>query len=115
MRLNIEEANPALDRTMAALADGTRRAILARLALGEARVTELAAPFPMSLNSVSKHIKVLEQAGLVRRRKAGREHFLSFEAASLAAAAAWIARTEAMWSRSLDRLDEILSEPGDQP
>ena len=67
-----------LDDTLMALADPTRRAILQRLSRGEARVTEIARPFAMSLNSVSKHIRVLERADLVRRRRAGREHFLSF-------------------------------------
>ena len=66
-----------LDQTLGALADPTRRAILERLSRGEARVTELARPFDISLNSVSKHIRRLELAGLVRRRRAGREHFLS--------------------------------------
>ena len=67
-----------LDHTLAALADPTRRAILQRLARGEARVTELADPFNMSLNAVSKHIRMLERADLVRRRRVGRDHFLSF-------------------------------------
>jgi DNA-binding transcriptional ArsR family regulator len=68
-----------LDQTLVALADPTRRAILQRLAQGEARVTELARPFAMSLNSVSKHIRVLQRARLVRRRRAGREHLMSFD------------------------------------
>src|ERR671911_1962612 len=67
-----------LDQTLMALADPTRRAILQRLSRGEARVTELARPFAISLNSVSKHIRVLERAKLVRRRRAGREHLMSF-------------------------------------
>src|SRR5437867_11525484 len=70
-----------LDTVFAALADPTRRAILARLAHGDARVTELAAPMPMSLNAVSKHLRVLEEAGLVRRTVAGREHRLALDAA----------------------------------
>ena len=77
-----------LDTTLAALADPTRRAILQRLSLGEARVTELARPFAMSLNSVSKHIRMLERARLVRRRRAGREHLLSFDPGPLDEAAA---------------------------
>ena len=84
-----------LDRTLLALADPTRRAILERLAGGEARVTELARPFAISLNSVSKHIRMLERARLVRRRRAGREHLLSADPAPLAAAAAWIERQRA--------------------
>jgi DNA-binding transcriptional ArsR family regulator len=97
-----------LDATLAALADPTRRAILARLARGEARVTELAEPFPMSLNAVSKHIRVLEAARLVRRRRAGREHLLSVNPQPMDAAAAWIERQRALWSARLDRLEAIL-------
>ncbi len=80
----------ALDNTMMALADPTRRAILNKLSAGEARVTELAAPFAISLNSVSKHIRVLERAQLVRRRRAGRDHYLSLNPKPLDAAAKWI-------------------------
>ena len=99
-----------LDDTLAALADPTRRAILARLAEGEARVTELAAPFAISLNSVSKHIKLLERARLVTRRVAGREHFLSFNPEPLDAAQAWIAGQRALWAWRLARLDALLDE-----
>lgn len=98
----------ALDETLTALADPTRRAILARLAQGEARVTELAQPFDISLNSVSKHIRMLERARLVRRRVAGRDHFLSFDPEPLDAAQAWIADQKALWAWRLDRLDEAL-------
>jgi DNA-binding transcriptional ArsR family regulator len=79
-----------LDQILVALADPTRRAILQRLAQGEARVTELARPFAMSLNSVSKHIRVLQRARLVRRRRAGREHLMSFDPQPLDEAAARI-------------------------
>ncbi|MEE2689981.1 MAG: metalloregulator ArsR/SmtB family transcription factor [Pseudomonadota bacterium] len=99
-----------LDDTMLALADPTRRAIIARLEAGEARVTDLAAPFAMSLNSVSKHIKLLERADLVRRRKVGREHFLSFNPAPLDAAARWIEEKRAFWSSRLDALEQALLE-----
>lgn len=99
-----------LDRTLLALADPTRRAILRRLTVGEARVTELARPFPMSLNAVSKHIRVLEQAELVRRRRVGREHILTFNPAPLRDATAWIAAQEAAWSQRLDALDVLLAE-----
>jgi DNA-binding transcriptional ArsR family regulator len=99
-----------LDDTMIALADPTRRAILSRLAAGEARVTDLAAPFPISLNSVSKHIRILERADLVRRRKQGREHLLSLNPAPLDAAARWIDEQRALWSWRLGELDKILSE-----
>src|SRR4051794_35649245 len=79
-----------LDSTMLALADPTRRAILQRLSHGEARVTDIARPFPMSLNGVAKHIRGLQRAGLVRRRRAGKEHLLSLDARPLDDAAAWI-------------------------
>lgn len=98
----------ALDHTLLALADPTRRAILARLADGEARVTEIAGPLPMSLNGVSKHIRMLERAALVRRRKAGREHFLSLNPEPLDAAAEWIAAQRALWTRRLDVLADLL-------
>jgi len=101
-------AGPDLDSTLVALADPTRSAILRRLSRGEARVTELAAPFAMSLNAVSKHIRMLERAKLVRRRRLGREHLLSFEPAPLNAAAAWIEEQRTLWTARLDALDELL-------
>jgi len=97
-----------LDDTLLALADPTRRAILARLAKGEARVTEIAEPFSISLNAVSKHIRMLERAKLVRRRRAGREHILSFDRAPLDAAAEWIVATRDFWNARLDALDAML-------
>lgn len=100
--------DPRLDRTLVALADPTRRAILERLSQGEARVTELAAPFSISLNSVSKHIRMLERAELVQRRIAGKEHLLSFNRAPLEEAALWIERQRALWTRRLQALDELL-------
>jgi DNA-binding transcriptional ArsR family regulator len=99
-----------LDLTLLALADPTRRAILARLSAGEARVTDLAQPFSISLNSVSKHIQILERAQLVRRRRAGREHLLSFNRAPLDTAAAWIEAQRTIWTASLDALDAVLLE-----
>jgi DNA-binding transcriptional ArsR family regulator len=97
-----------LDQTLLALADPTRRAILQRLSQGEARVTELAQPFSMSLNAVSKHIFVLERAGLVRRRRAGREHRLSFNPKPLDAPASWIERQRSFWTARMDLLDAAL-------
>jgi DNA-binding transcriptional ArsR family regulator len=97
-----------LDQTLMALADPTRRAILERLSEGEARVTELAQPFAMSLNAVSKHIRILERADLVRRRCAGREHFLSFNRETLDEVAKWIEAQRAMWISRLDALDALL-------
>lgn len=102
----------SLDQTLTALADPTRRAILQRLMEGEARVTELAQPFSISLNSVSKHIQVLERARLVRRRRTGREHLLSFNPEPLDEAAAWIAAQRAFWTARLDALDAMLQEGG---
>ena len=97
-----------LDDTLIALADETRRDILKRLAAGAARVTEIAAPFDISLNSVSKHIRILERAGLVRRRVAGRDHFLSLEPKPLDDAAAWMLRERQAWTARLDRLEAAL-------
>jgi DNA-binding transcriptional ArsR family regulator len=99
-----------LDHTLLALADPTRRAILNRLSQGEARVTELAQPFDMSLNAVSKHILVLERARLVRRRRRGREHFLSLSPRPLFEAAGWIEDYRRSWEASLDRLKNYLHE-----
>jgi DNA-binding transcriptional ArsR family regulator len=99
---------PGLDRTLIALADPTRRAILRRLARGEARVTALARPFSMSLNAVSKHIRVLERARLVRRRRAGREHLLTLDLKPLEDAAAWIETQRALWTARLEALDALL-------
>jgi DNA-binding transcriptional ArsR family regulator len=97
-----------LDDTLIALADDTRRTILGRLAAGEARVTEVAAPFGISLNSVSKHIRLLERAGLVRRRIAGRDHFLSLEPKPFDELTQWMMRTREFWSARLDRLEAAL-------
>lgn len=97
-----------LDDTLVALADETRRSILQRLAAGEARVTEIAAPYDISLNSVSKHIRILERAGLVRRRVAGRDHFLSLDPGPMDDVAAWIQRERAAWAARLDRLEAAL-------
>lgn len=95
---------------MIALADPVRRSILERLEDGEARVTDLAAPFDISLNSVSKHIRLLERAGLVRRRRAGREHFLSLDPEPLDKAAAWIEERRRFWAGRLDTLEEIIAQ-----
>ena len=99
----------ALDKTYEALAHPVRRQILAALGGGERRVTELAAPFPMSLAAVSKHIRQLERAGLVERRVAGREHWLRADAGPLEEAEAWIAHARGFWSGRLDALDSLLT------
>src|SRR6266852_3850061 len=97
-----------LDDTLIALADDTRRSILRRLAAGEARVTEVAAPFDISLNSVSKHIRLLERAGLVRRRVAGRDHFLALEPGPFDELTQWMLKTREFWSSRLDALEAAL-------
>lgn len=103
----------SLDYTMMALADPSRRAILQRLLLeGEMRVTDLARPFPISLNSVSKHIRILERAHLVRRHRVGREYRLSFNPEPLAEAAAWIETQRAFWTARLDALDAMFQAEG---
>ena len=99
---------PQIDATLLALADSTRRAILQRLSGGAVRVTDLAAPFAMSLNAVSKHIRVLERARLVRRRRSGREHWLSFEPRRLDETADWLAAQRTQWTRRLDALAGLL-------
>lgn len=98
-----------LDRVFSAVSDPTRRAILARLAEADARVTDVASAFPISLNSTSKHIRVLEGAGLVRRRVRGREHILSLEATPLAEAAEWIEHYRRFWSEQLASLDAFVT------
>jgi DNA-binding transcriptional ArsR family regulator len=103
-------ADPRLDETLLALSDPTRRAILQRLSEGETRVTELAEPFHMSLPAVSKHIRMLERARLVRRRRAGREHFLTFNPRPFEAAARWMETQRAAWTARLDTLDRLLQD-----
>jgi len=97
-----------LDDTLIALADETRRSILKHLASGERRVTEVAAPFAISLNSVSKHIRLLERAGLVRRRIAGRDHFLALEPKPFDDLTQWMLKTREFWSSRLDSLEAAL-------
>ena len=97
-----------LDATFAALADPTRRAILARLADGDATVTELAAPFAMSQPAVSKHLKVLERAGLISRGREAQWRPARLDGRSLGDAADWLDRYRAFWEGSFDRLDEHL-------
>ncbi len=99
-----------LTATFAALADPTRRAILARLALGEASVTELSEPFDMSLPAVSKHLKVLERAGLIARGKEAQWRPCRIEAAPLKEVSDWVGRYREIWEQRLDRLDEYLQE-----
>lgn len=100
----------ALDATFAALADPTRRAILARLASGEATVTELAAPFAISLPAISRHLKVLERAGLIARGREAQWRPCRLRAAPLREVSDWVGRYRRLWERRLDRLDDYLRE-----
>ncbi len=99
-----------LDATFAALADPTRRAILARLASGETSVTELAKPFEMSLPAISKHLKVLERAGLIDRSREAQTRPARLNPAALKTAAAWIDEYRKFWEESFDRLDVYLQK-----
>ena len=100
---------------LAAVADPTRRAILDRLCRSEARVTDLAEPFDMSLAAVSKHLQALERAGLVRRERRGREHVLRLDARPLRAVAKWTSRYEQFWNERLDRLETFFEQKGRHP
>jgi DNA-binding transcriptional ArsR family regulator len=102
-----------LDPIFAALADPTRRAILAHLSHGEATVTQIAEPFETSLPAISRHIKVLEAAGLVKRRKEGRIHHLRLNPASLKDAVAWLDQYRWFWETQFDSLEQLLKEGGD--
>ena len=99
-----------LDATFAALADPTRRAILARLARGDVSVTELAVPFDMSLPAISKHLKVLERAGLITRGREAQWRPCRLRPKALEAAAGWIERYRRLWDDSFDRLDEYVNQ-----
>jgi DNA-binding transcriptional ArsR family regulator len=99
-----------LDATFAALADPTRRAILARLASGEASVAELAEPFALTQPAISKHLKVLERAGLISAGQDGQRRPRRIEAAPLAAASAWLERYRETWELNFQRLDAVLEE-----
>jgi DNA-binding transcriptional ArsR family regulator len=100
----------ALDSVFHALADPTRRAMLGSLAAGERNIGQLAQPFAMSFAAASKHVKVLEGAGLVRRQVRGREHFCRIEARPLAAADEWLRDFEGFWSDQLDGLEALIRE-----
>ena len=99
-----------LSETFAALADPTRRAILARLAHGDATVNELAEPFPVTLQAVSKHLKVLERAGLITRGRTAQWRPCHLRARPLGDATAWLSEYRRFWEQSFDRLDEYLRE-----
>src|SRR5579859_3793154 len=94
-----------LDQVLVAVADPTRRAIIGRLALGPARISDVAAPFPMSLTGFCKHVRVLERAGLVQRTRHGRENTLRLSAQPLRDVARWASKYEQFWNSRLDRLE----------
>ena len=106
----VEYEIASLDRTFAALSDPTRRALLDRLRDGPSTVGALAAPFDVSLNAISKHLRVLEEAGLVRRQVHGREHHLRLDAKPLRSAVAWAAGYREFWEQRLDALEKLLRE-----
>lgn len=99
-----------LTAVLGAISHPSRRAIIARLAKGPARVTEIAQPFDMSLNAVSKHLKVLEEAGLIHREKQGRDHIIEFRAKPLKQVAGWVHEYERFWNEHLDRLESYFIE-----
>ena len=99
-----------LSATFSALADPTRRAILARLALGESSVTDLAAPFQMSMPAVSKHLKILSECGLVKIRQEGRERYCEAKLDKLHEVSDWVGHYKKFWNEKLDRLEEYLQE-----
>jgi DNA-binding transcriptional ArsR family regulator len=107
---NMRTAAQRLDATFFALADPTRRAILARLAKGEATVNELAAPFDLTQPAISKHLKVLERAGLIAAGRDGQRRPRRLEPEPLDAATEWIERHREIWERNYERLDDLLDE-----
>lgn len=106
----VEYKNSRLDRTFAALADPTRRSILAQLAAGEVCVTDLAEPHAMTLAAVSKHLGVLERAGLIQRVRRGRTHFLSLSAAPMEEAQSWLGDYRRFWERNIDQFESYLNQ-----
>jgi DNA-binding transcriptional ArsR family regulator len=104
----VKYSSAALDRTFAALADPTRRRILERLSHGESCVTDIAKPYRMSLPAVSKHLNVLENAGLIKRQRDGRVHRLQLQAEPMRKAQQWIEEYRRFWEQSFDRLENYL-------
>jgi len=111
----VKYPSATLNRTFAALADPTRRRILAHLSRGDRCVTDLARPHAMSLPAISKHLRVLEKAGLLRRRRYGRIHEIQLEAKPLKQAAQWVEEYRKFWEGSLDRLAEYLEKADKRP
>jgi len=110
--VNKSVEDTTLDRTYAALADPTRRALLVALRRGDARISDLAEPLPMTFAAVSRHVRVLEDAGLVRRRVRGREHWVSVQPDALERAQGWIAEQSAFWRRRSEALAARLERTG---
>lgn len=104
-----ERTSEQLDLLFGALADATRRGIVERLAAGEATVTDLAAPYSISLPAISRHLKVLERASLITRSQEGRWRHAQLSPTTLAGAASWLARYEQLWAERLDQLDDHLA------
>ncbi len=102
--------NLALDRVFSALADPTRRRIVERLSRGSLRVGEIAQGFPLSQPAISKHVRILEDAGLLQREVVGRVHYCTLSPAAMASASTWLDRQRAYWNASLDRLETLLSD-----
>jgi DNA-binding transcriptional ArsR family regulator len=109
LNVTAERTSEDLDLLFGALADPTRRGIVERLAAGEATVTELAAPFSISLPAISRHLKVLERASLITRSQQGRWRHARLSPTSLASAATWLSRYERLWAEGFDRLDDHLA------
>lgn len=114
LNLMVEHEPSALDAVFHALSDSTRRAMLRTLTESERSISELAAPFSMSFAGASKHVKVLEHAGLVRRRVAGRTHYCRLEATRLGEAEAWLRYYERFWTSRLDTLEALLRAEDDR-
>jgi DNA-binding transcriptional ArsR family regulator len=108
--VRVQNQAKALDQVFGAIADATRRSMLDRLRAGPLTVTELAGPYAMSLNAVSKHVKTLERAGLISRRISGRIHSCSLNAGKLEDAGKWISYYSEFWTQRLDRLEQHLLE-----
>ena len=103
-----------VDQTFSAIADPTRRAIIQILMSGPSRVTELSEPFSVSLNAISKHLKILERAGLVSREVRGREHWIRFNRAPLQDARSWVDSMLTFWDSRLDKLEDLLEQEEEQ-
>ena len=114
INLMVNDSAEQLDTVFSALADPTRRAILARLAHGEASGTDLAQPFPISVPAISKHLRVLEHADLIRHRKDGRTHRFRLAAGPMREAAAWLEHYRQFWEEQFDSLDQYLQATSEE-